>query len=416
MEDALARNHRRTGSGGDKPDGEVVIMNTTLKVLGRRLRLGVVGGGPGSFIGEVHRIAARLDDNYELVAGVLSRDAARSRTAAAAIGIAPDRACADHAELIAREAVRPDGIEVLAIMTPNGLHHAAARDALAHGLDVICDKPMTTTLDDALDLVGQVRAGSRVFCVTYNYSAYPMVRQARAMVQDGTLGAIRQVQVEYIQGHLAGPTEADHDPAAAWRFSEELCGPSLVLGDIGTHAHHLASYIAGQELSEVAAEVGSALPDRRIDDYAHLLLRFAGGARGSMWVTNSAAGGEHGLAIRVFGEHGGLEWHQEDPNHLLYRRLDRCPELLTRGRPGLSPAAERATRVALGHPEGYFEAFANLYSEAAAAIVARQTDQPADPLQDFPTVEDGARGVRFVEAGAESSRNGGRWTSCRLDL
>ena len=210
-----------------------------------------------------------------------------------------------------------------------------------------------------------------MFCVTYNYSAYPMVRQARAMVQDGTLGAVRQVQVEYIQGHLAARTEADDDPAAAWRFAEELTGPSLVLGDIGTHAHHLASYISGQALVEVAAEVGSVLPGRKVDDFAHLLLRYDGGARGSMWVTNSAAGGEHGLAIKVFGEHGGIEWHQEDPNHLLYRRIGGFPEIMTRGRPGLSAAAQRATRVALGHPEGYFEAFANLYSDAAAAIVAQ---------------------------------------------
>jgi predicted dehydrogenase len=391
-------------------------MNTTLKALGRRLRLGVVGGGPGSFIGEVHRIAARMDDHFEVVAGVLSRDPERSRAAATAIGIAPERAYADHAELIAQEAARADSIDVLAIMTPNGLHYAAARDALAHGLDVICDKPLTATVTDAQDLVQRVRQSQRVFCVTYNYSAYPMVRQARAMVQDGTLGAIRQIQVEYIQGHLAAPTEADTDPAAAWRFSEELCGPSLVLGDIGTHAHHLASYISGQALVEVAAEVGSAVPGRKVDDFAHLLLRYEGGARGSMWVTNSAAGGEHGLAIRVFGEHGGLEWHQEEPNSLLYRRHQKFPEILSRGRPGLSNAAQRATRVALGHPEGYFEAFANLYRDAAAAIVARRKGHKPDPALDFPTVEDGARGVKFVDAAVRSGQEGGRWTDCRLEL
>jgi predicted dehydrogenase len=392
------------------------MVNATLKALGRRLRLGVLGGGPGSFIGEVHRIAARMDDHFEVVAGVLSRDPGRSRAAAAAIGIAPERAYADHAGLIRSEAARPDGIDVLAIMTPNGLHHAAARDALAHGLDVICDKPLTTNLADALDLVRRVRESGRVFCVTYNYSAYPMVRQARAMAQDGTLGAIRQVQVEYIQGHLAAPTDADADPTAAWRFSPELCGPSLVLGDIGTHAQHLASYVSGQALVEVAAEVGSAVPGRKVDDFAHLLLRYEGGARGSMWVTNSAAGGEHGLAVRVFGEHGGLEWRQEEPNRLLWRRRGGFPEIMTRGRPGLSAAAARATRVALGHPEGYFEAFANLYRGAAAASVARRTGGAAAPLLDFPTVEDGARGVRFVEAAVASARQGGRWTDCRLEL
>jgi predicted dehydrogenase len=391
-------------------------MNTTLKGMGRRLRLGVLGGGPGSFIGEVHRIAARLDDHYDVVAGVLSRDPERSRAAATGIGIAPERAYADHAEMIAKETALEAGIDVLAIMTPNALHHAAARAALDAGIDVICDKPLTTSLADAVDLVERVRTSGLVFCTTYNYSAYPLVRQARAMVQDGTLGTVRQIQVEYIQGHLAAPTRADDDPAASWRFAGDLTGPSLVLGDIGTHAHHLASYVSGQALAEVAAEVGSVLPDRKVDDFAHLLLRYEGGARGSMWVTNSAAGGEHGLAIRLFGDRGGVEWHQEEPNKLLYRRLKDVPEVLTRAGPGLSAAARRSTRVAIGHPEGYFEAFANLYSEAAAAIVARRTGQAPDPAIDFPTVLDGARGVKFVEAAVESGRNGGRWTDCRLDL
>ncbi len=392
-------------------------MNRTIARLGRRLRLGVVGGGPGSFIGPVHRAAARLDDHYEVVAAALSRNPERSRAAAQDLGIAPERAYGDHAELIAGETARADGIDVLAIMTPNADHYAAARAALEAGLDVICDKPLTTTLADAEDLVRRVQASGRVFCVTYNYTGYPLVRHARAMVRDGALGAIRQVHVEYIQGHLAAPTEADRDRAASWRFAPEQGAASLVLGDIGSHAHHLATFITGHELSELAAEVGSAIPGREVADLAHLLLRFEGGARGSMWVTNSAAGAEHGLHIRVFGERGGLEWQQEDPNHLLHRRLDGFPELLTRGRPGLSAAAERASRVALGHPEGYFEAFANLYADAAEAIVARRTGQAPEPLAlDFPTVEDGARGVRFVEAALESSRAGGRWTDCRLQV
>jgi predicted dehydrogenase len=392
-------------------------MNATIAALGRRLRLGVVGGGPGSFIGPVHRTAARLDDHYEVVAAVLSRNPERSAAAAQALGIARERAYADHRALLAGEAARTDGIDVLAVMTGNASHHAVAAAALEHGLDVICDKPLTTRLDDALDLVRRVRASSRVFCLTHNYTGYPMVRQARAMVQAGTLGAIRQIQVEYIQGHLADLTAADRDPAANWRFLPEECGPSLVLGDIGTHAHHLACFIAGQPLTELAAELGAAVPSREVDDFAHLLLRFAGGARGSMWVTNSAAGAEHGLAIRLFGELGGLEWHQEQPNHLLYRPLHGFPQLMTRGRPGLAPAAARATRIVLGHPEGYQEGFAVLYRDAAEAIVARRLGRAPDPLAlDFPTVEDGARGVRFIEAGVESARAGGRWTDCRLDL
>jgi predicted dehydrogenase len=392
-------------------------MSTTIARMGRRLRLGVVGGGPGSFIGTVHRAAARLDDHYEIVAAVMSRNPDRARAAARAIGIPEERAYVDHGELLAREAERSDGIDVLAIMTPNDTHYSIARDALASGLDVICDKPLATNLEDALDLVRRVAESGLVFCLTHNYTGYPMVRHARAMVQSGELGPIRQLHVEYIQGNLARPTEADRDPAANWRFVAELCGASLVLGDIGTHAHHLASFITGLELTEVAAELGSVVPGRQVHDYGHLLLRFEGGARGSMWVTNSAAGAEHGLHIRVFGDKGGLEWHQEEPNRLLHRPLSGFAQVLTRGRPGLSAQAERATRIVLGHPEGFHEAFANLYADAAEAIVARRTGTQPDPLAlDFPTVADGARGLKFVEAAVASQRNGSCWTDATLAL
>jgi predicted dehydrogenase len=392
-------------------------MNTTIARMGRRLRLGVVGGGPGSFIGAVHRAAARLDDHYEIVAAVMSRNPDRARAAARAIGIPEQRAYVDHRELLAREGERADGIDVLAIMTPNATHYPIARDALASGLDVICDKPLATNLEDALDLVQRVKESGLVFCLTHNYTGYPMVRHARAMVQGSELGPIRQLHVEYIQGNLASPTEADRDPAANWRFVAEQCGASLVLGDIGTHAHHLASFITGLGLSEVAAELGSVVPGRQVHDYAHLLLRLEGGARGSMWVTNSAAGAEHGLHIRVFGDKGGLEWHQEEPNRLLHRPLGGFAQVLTRGRAGLSAQAERATRIVLGHPEGFHEAFANLYADAADAIAARRTGTKPDPLAlDFPTVGDGARGLKFVEAAVASQRNGGCWTDATLVL
>jgi predicted dehydrogenase len=392
-------------------------MNTTIARMGRRLRLGVVGGGPGSFIGAVHRAAARLDDHYEIVAAVMSRNPDRARAAARAIGIPEQRAYVDHRELLAWEGERADGIDVLAIMTPNATHYPIARDALASGLDVICDKPLATNLEDALDLVQRVKESGLVFCLTHNYTGYPMVRHARAMVQGSELGPIRQLHVEYIQGNLASPTEADRDPAANWRFVAEQCGASLVLGDIGTHAHHLASFITGLGLSEVAAELGSVVPGRQVHDYAHLLLRLEGGARGSMWVTNSAAGAEHGLHIRVFGDKGGLEWHQEEPNRLLHRPLGGFAQVLTRGRAGLSAQAERATRIVLGHPEGFHEAFANLYADAADAIAARRTGTKPDPLAlDFPTVDDGARGLKFVEAAVASQRNGGCWTDATLVL
>ncbi len=390
-------------------------MNPIIQHFGRRLRLAVIGGGPGSFIGTVHRTASRIDDRFEVVAGVLSSNAERSRAAGAALGLAPDRAYADWRNLIGGEGARDDGADVVAIMTPNDSHYEVADAALDAGLDVICDKPLTTRLDDALKLVAKVRETGLVFCLTYNYSAYPMVRQARAMVKAGEIGAIRQVQLEYIQGHLAARVE-DEPGGPGWRFDSDASGLSLVLGDIGTHAHHLGAYASGLDLDRVMADVGSCMPGRQVDDYAALLTRYENGARGSMWVTNSAAGGEHGLAFRIFGETGGLEWRQEEPNTLLHRRHGDFSRVLTRRLDGLlSPEAERASRVGFGHPEGYQEAFANLYVNAAEAIVARRTGKPCDPLAlDFPTVLDGAKGMKFIEAAVESSRSGA-WVDCRLE-
>lgn len=389
-------------------------MNPTIKAFGRRLRLGVVGGGPGSFIGPVHRTAARIDDRYEITAGALSSDPERSRAAARDIGIAAERAHADWREMLASESARGDGIDVVAIMTPNDSHHPIAHAALDAGFDVICDKPLTTSLERALALVRKVRETGLVFCLTYNYSAFPMVRQARAMVKAGVLGDIRQVQLEYVQPQRATLIERDR---ADWHFAPDKVGPSLVLGDIGTHAHHLGTFVTGLDLERLMADVGAVVPGRTADDTAHLLLRYENGARGGMWVTQAAAGAEHGLSFRIFGEKGGLEWHEEQPNHLWHRRLGGFMELMTRRVDGvLSPEATRAARVEIGHPEGYQEAFATLYAEAADAIVARRTGRPSDPLSlDFPGVIDGARGMKFVEAAVESSRNG-RWVSTRLEL
>ncbi len=390
-------------------------MNPVLEALGRRLRLGVVGGSRG-FIGPIHRTAARLDDLFTIEAAVLSSDPERGRAAAVGIGIAPDRAYPSIEAMLAAERVRPDGIDAVAIMTPNSDHFPQATATLDAGLDVICDKPLTTGLADALALVRKVRESGLVFCLTYNYTAYPMVRQARAMVGAGELGAIRQIQLAYVQGHNATLVEAE-DQGSAWRFDPARCGPSLVLGDIGTHAHHLGAYVSGLELEQVMAEVWASVPGRQSDDAACVLMRWGGGARGAMWVTNAAAGGEHGLGFRIFGEKGGLEWWQEQPNELRHRRLGGFEQVLTRRlHGGLSPEAERATRVEIGHPEGYQEAFANLYRDAALAMVARRTGRAVEPMAlDFPTVEDGARGMRMIEAALESARTGG-WVDCRLAL
>jgi len=388
-----------------------------IEMLGRPVRLAVIGGGPGSFIGAMHRTAARLDGRYDLVAGVVSTDPERSRRAAAGMGIDPSRAYADAIEMLDAERARPDGADVVTIATPNDSHHRYTLAALDRGFDVICDKPMTNTLAEALEVVAKVRATGRVFCLTHNYTGYPMVRQARAMVADGQLGEIRLVQVEYVQGGKAD--EADPDPAGGlpWRYDPVRGGPSLVMGDIGTHTHNLARFISGLEVSEVAAEIGHVIPQRLVDDYGAAMLRFDNGARGTFWVTQTAAGVENCLRIRVSGTKGSLEWEQERPTRLDFKPLDGPAQVYTPNGPGSLPASIRACRIVAGHPEGFHEGFANVYSDAAEAIAARRSGRTPDPLAlDFPNERDGAIGVRFVEAAVASSRAGGTWTDARLDL
>ncbi|MBV9222350.1 MAG: Gfo/Idh/MocA family oxidoreductase [Methylobacteriaceae bacterium] len=394
-----------------------MAMNKTIETLGRRLRLGVIGGGPGSFIGEVHRTAARLDDNFEIVAGVLSSDAGRSRAAGRAIGLAAERAYGGPDEMFKAEAQRPDGIEVVAIMTPNDSHHPLCAQALARRLDVICDKPLTRSLADALDLVARVREAGVVFCNTFNYAAFPMVRQARAMARTGDLGDIRMVHVEYVQGHNAGLTPGERgEEALNWHFRSDKSGPSLILADIGSHAHHIASFVTGLAFEKVCADVRTTVPGRNSHDYAGILFELANGAPGMIWVTQAAAGAVHGLHFRVFGAKAGLEWFQEEPNRLIVTRLGEPALTLERGGPGLKAEARRAERTGIGHPEGYQEAFAALYADVAEAIVARRTGRAANPpALDFPTVEDGARTMKFIEAALVSTRSGG-WVDCRLAL
>ena len=386
--------------------------NPVIEMLGRRLRLAVVGGGPGSFIGSMHRTAARLDDRYEIVAGALSSNPDRSASAAIALGIAPDRAYATADALFDAEAGRDDGADVVAIMTPNDSHHSYAIRALRHGFDVICDKPITNTLAEAVDVLATVEDSGLVFCVTHNYTGYPMVRQARAMVADGSLGAIQLVQVEYVQGGKAGERDPDPDGPLSWRYDPVRGGPSLVLGDIGTHAHNLVRFVTGLEVAELAAEVGHIVQNRLVDDYAGALLRFDNGARGSFWVTQAAAGVENCLRLRVSGTKGTLEWMQEMPTQLAFKPLGAPAEIRTPNGPGTLPLAARASRIVAGHPEGFHEGFANIYSDAAEAIAARRAGRDPDPLAlFFPNAIDGVRGVAFVEAAITSSANNGAWTS-----
>ena len=384
-------------------------LNPVIARLGRRLRLAVIGGGPGSFIGAMHRQAARLDDRYELVAAALSSEPEKSVAAGREMGLSAERCYADGMQLLSAEAGRAEGADVVAIMTPNDSHFTFSMAALERGFDVICDKPMTNTLAEAQQLHKRVLDTSLVFCLTHNYTGYPMVRQARAMVEGGQIGTVRLVQVEYVQGGRATAGLGKK----AWKEDPARGGPSLVMGDIGTHAHNLLRFITRLEVAEVAAEVGSIVPGRIAHDFAGALLRLGPEARGSFWVTQAAAGVENGLRIRVSGSLGSLEWLQEVPQQLIFKPLDAPAQMRTPNGPGTLPLAARSSRIVAGHPEGFHEAFANLYSDAAEAIAARRTGQVADPLaRHYPNSHDGLLGVAFVDSVIRSSRDGGAWTRC----
>lgn len=377
---------------------------------GRRIRLGMVGGGRDAFIGKVHRIAARLDDHFVLVAGALSSDAERAQQSGIDLRLAAERTYVDYMEMARSEAMRRDGIEAVSIVTPNDSHFAIAKAFLESGMHVICDKPLTTDSADAETLVKLAAAKDRILAVTYNYSGSPLIRQARAMVAEGILGNIRLVNVEYVQEWLSSALENTGQKQAAWRTDPARSGVGGCIGDIGTHAFHLACFVTGLDIEELSAELSTFVHGRRLDDNAQVLLRFKGGARGSLWASQVAPGNENSLRLRVYGERGGLEWHQEAPNRLLHTPLGESTRVITRAGAGANAAAERATRIPSGHPEGYLEAFATIYAEVAAAIRARSQDRPPSPEITFPTGDDGLAGVRFVEAAVASSRNGAAWT------
>lgn len=390
----------------------MVAESTQAKGGKRRLRLGMVGGGQGAFIGAVHRIAARLDDRYELVAGCFASTPERSRASAAELGIDPARAYGSFAEMAAAERAHPDGIEVVSIVTPNHVHYPAAKAFLEAGIHVICDKPLTTSLGDARALAELVARSGRVFVLTHNYTGYPMVRQARAMVEAGELGRIRVIQAEYAQDWLTTPLERTGQKQADWRTDPARSGPAGCTGDIATHAINLACFVALTELDAVCAELSTFIDGRALDDNAQMLLRFKGGARGGLWASQVAPGNENALRVRIYGEKAGLAWAQEDPNYLTFTPLGEPPRLIRRAGAGAGPEAARVTRIPAGHPEGYLEGFANIYSDAAEQILAALEGRQPDPAALLaPTVQDGVAGVRFIEAAVESSRRGGVWVS-----
>ncbi len=377
-----------------------------------RIRLGMVGGGRGAFIGAVHRIAARLDDQYELVAGAFSSDPERAAASAADLGVA--RSYGSYAEMASRESRRKDGIEAVAIVTPNHLHAPAALPFLKRGIHVILDKPLTATLAEAKRLARAVQSSGSVFALTHNYTGYPMVREARARLASGELGEIRLVNVEYIQDWLSEPLETTGQKQADWRTDPARSGAGGATGDIGTHAFNLANFVTGLTLDSLAADLQSFVPGRRVDDNAHVMMRYTSGARGTLWCSQVAAGQENGLRLRVFGTKAGLEWGQENPNYLWISPLGKPQYRLTRGGPGAGPAAARMTRIPSGHPEGYLEGFANIYAEAARAIIARREGKPLDPAVTFPGLKEGLEGVAFVDACVRSSKRNGAWTGLNL--
>jgi len=371
-----------------------------------RLKLGMVGGGQGAFIGGVHRIAARLDGKWELVAGAFSSDPKRAAALAADLGIAPDRAYSDFAKMALAESRRSDRIDAVAIVTPNHLHAKVAKAFLDAGIAVICDKPMTATLGEAEELAALVSKTGVPFILTQTYTGYPMVREARTLVARGAIGQVRHVQIEYLQDWLSGPIEQNGQKQAVWRTDPKLSGEGGCIADIGTHAVNLATFVTGLELRAVLADLTAFGPGRQLDDNAAILLRFAAGAKGMIWASQVAPGTKNALCFRIAGDLGGLAWDQENPETLEFTPIGEAKRLLRRGDSGTTVPA----RIPAGHPEGYLEAFATLYADAAAVI-----GRPADPthgaaLPRLPDAQDGLAGLRFVTACVRSSASGGEWT------
>jgi len=374
-----------------------------------RLRWGMVGGGPNS-IGRTHRLAAALDGHYQLVAGVFSRDAGKNAAMAKELGIAEDRLYPTFEAMAAAEAKRVDGIECVSIITPNSTHVPACFAFLGHDIPVICDKPLGISSSETIHLMREVERRGVPFALTHNYSAYAMVREAQHLVRSGRLGTIRVVQVEYALGSRSSLVEAQGDARFAWRANPAIGGPSTVLGDIGTHAHHLMRAVTGLELEAVSADLGTMVPGRKADDNANINLRFVGGARGQLWASMVACGIGQGLNIRVFGEQASLEWHQEHPNELHLRFENQPNQVLRRGDPWLSDQAKRAVRTNRGQPEGYVSAFATVYRDFAEVLAARKAGRAPDPLANsFASARDGVLGMIFIEAAVESSRRNGAW-------
>ncbi len=382
--------------------------------MSKKLRLGMVGGGQGAFIGAVHRLAAQLDGEYELVCGAFSSDATRSVESGKALGLSPERCYNSYQELFEKENTLPDDVrmQVVSIVTPNHVHFEPAKLALEKGFHVILDKPMSFSLAEAKELKTIAEKSKALFCLTHTYTGYPMVKEARQLIASGKLGEIRKVYVEYPQGWLSKSEESGGNKQAAWRTDPSKSGAGGAIGDIGTHAFNLAEYISSLKVTQLSADMNIVVKGRRIDDDASVLLKFNNGASGVLLATQIAAGEENNIKIRIYGEHGGLEWEQCDANTLLWKHLDKPTEILRTGGAYLSAFAKHNTRTPAGHPEGYLEAFANLYRNFALTIKAKTAgEKPSAEALDFPGIEDGVRGMAFIESAVKSGKSDQKWTN-----
>ena len=379
--------------------------------------MGMVGGGQGAFIGGVHRIAAAIDQQVELVCGAFSSDPERSKTSGQEFFLPEARCYGDYKSMMTEEAKLPEGerMDFVAIVTPNHLHFPAAKAALEAGFHVLSDKPATFNLDESKALAKIVEETGLKYGLTHNYTGYPMIKQARQMVRAGAIGKIRKVVVEYPQGWLATPLEQENQKQAAWRTDPKRSGAAGCMGDIGTHAENLAEYVTGLQIEELAADLTAFVDGRALDDDGNVLIRFKNGAKGILHASQISAGEENALNLRVYGETGGLEWHQMEPNSLLVKHLDAPTQIYRTGNDYVCEAAAAHSRTPFGHPEGYLEAFANIYRNFAADIAATLTDSEApDNAKDYPTIDDGIRGMAFIEAVVESSQNNAAWTQLKI--
>ncbi len=384
--------------------GRLGLMRNDSLPKNKKIKIGFVGGGPSSFIGYTHRLAARFDNRFDFVAGVFSRDKKKSIDFGSSLGLDPSRCYANYSEMAKKESNRSDGIKALGIMTPSGDHYKIAKLFIENKIHIICDKPLTATIEDAIKLQKLVKKNKIVFALTHNYSAYPMLREAKNLVEKRKLGKVLLINVEYPQGYTVGIKKKDEKSTLKWRLDKKMCGPSMILAEIGTHSYHLLRYVTNLEAKEISAEVNSLSSEISVDDNAFLILRMNNKARASIWVSSAATGGENGLKIRVYGTKGAVEWFQDEPNHLKFTELNKSAKIITRASNDVSDFSLKSSRLAAGHPEGFFEAFSNIYTEFADCILSNNKTNHT-----FPNIEDGVKGIKFIFAAKKSSNNNSKW-------